>query len=485
MPVSLSHKKNVIYNLIGQILPIVAGIISIPIIIKGLGTERFGIISLTWMIIGYFSLFDLGLGRALTQAVAEKIGNKKSHEIPAIFWTSLTFMATIAAAGSILIILLAEPLVSRIFKISPLLQIECLHAFYVLAISIPSVIITSALSGFLAAYNRFDIVNAIRIPMSISMLIAPLIVLPYTQSLVVIIALMTFVRIIFCCIHLYFCLRVEPQLVKTKTLNRSAIMPLLKFGGWMTISNIVGPIMVNFDRFVIGSYLSVTAVAYYTTPFEMITKLWMIPNAINGVTFPLYAASYNQNKEECARIFTRSIMAIFFSIYPIILIVITFAHLGMSLWVGGEFASHSYSVLQWLAIGVYLNCLAQVPYTLIQGANNPDITCKLHLMELVIYVPILFILLQKFGIEGAAIAWVLRTFIDTVLLFYIAVKKKTILKAGLNKALLLMGLAIAPLIQMVVNSSEATQYGIFTIVVMLFVAALCYVKPLKYLYVRN
>ena len=46
-------------------------LVAIPILVDGLGTARFGILTLAWMVVGYFSLFDLGLGRALTKLTAK------------------------------------------------------------------------------------------------------------------------------------------------------------------------------------------------------------------------------------------------------------------------------------------------------------------------------------------------------------------------------------------------------------------------------
>jgi len=66
--------RNTLINFIGQVLPLLAGLVALPLIIHGLGTDRFGILSLAWVILGYFSVFDLGLGRATTKYVAEALG---------------------------------------------------------------------------------------------------------------------------------------------------------------------------------------------------------------------------------------------------------------------------------------------------------------------------------------------------------------------------------------------------------------------------
>ena len=67
--------RGVVWNALGQGLPLVAALFAVPILIDVLGTDRFGVLTLAWIAIGYFGLFDLGLGRALTQLVAGSLGN--------------------------------------------------------------------------------------------------------------------------------------------------------------------------------------------------------------------------------------------------------------------------------------------------------------------------------------------------------------------------------------------------------------------------
>ena len=55
-------------------VPVLIALAAIPLLIKGMGEERFGLLSIIWMGVGYFSLFDLGLGRALTKLIAERLG---------------------------------------------------------------------------------------------------------------------------------------------------------------------------------------------------------------------------------------------------------------------------------------------------------------------------------------------------------------------------------------------------------------------------
>jgi len=94
-------KKNIIWNLLGKVLPMGIAMFTIPLIIKGLGNERFGILTLIWMVIGYASLFDLGMGRALTQLVSKKIGEKDTEDLAVLIWTTLFIIFVLGIFASI------------------------------------------------------------------------------------------------------------------------------------------------------------------------------------------------------------------------------------------------------------------------------------------------------------------------------------------------------------------------------------------------
>jgi len=202
--------------------------------------------------------------------------------------------------------------------------------------------------------------------------------------------------------------------------QRAAVGPLLRFGSWMTVTNIVGPLMVTLDRFVIGSLLSVGAVAYYATPYEVVTKFWLIPGSLLGVMFPAFSTSFVQDRNRTALLYGRSVKYLLLALFPLILLVVVLAEDGLKLWLGAEFAQHSARVLQWLVVGVFINCLASAPFAVVQSAGRPDLTAKLHLIELPAYLIALFWLTKVQGIEGAAMAWTGRVTVDALALFGLA-----------------------------------------------------------------
>jgi O-antigen/teichoic acid export membrane protein len=409
--------RNAGLNLFGLVTPMLAALVTIPLLIRGMGTERFGFITVAWVVIGYFSLFDLGIARALTKLVAERLGKGRKDEIPALTWTALFLMTALGIVGGVIIASLAGWLVNDALTIPPELRQEALTSFYLLAFSLPWVITTAGLRGLLEANQSFGLVNALRVPMGLFTYIGPVAVLPFSRSLVVVIATLVVGRVIACVAHLVICLRVFPSLRRSQTVGRREMRDLMRIGGWMTVSNVVSPLMTHVDRFLIAAFISMTAVAYYVTPYEVITKLWLVPSALLGVLFPAFASAYAQDHARTSQLFDRGVRAVFLVMFPAILVVVTLAHEGLSLWLGAEFAANSARVLQWLAVGVFINSLGQVPYAVVQGIGRPDITGKLHLLELPFYLLAIWWLGRTHGIEGVAIAWALRATVDTTLLF--------------------------------------------------------------------
>lgn len=415
-----SLAKNSIYNIAGQIIPMFIAVFTIPMLIDRLGTERFGILTLAWMVLGYFSLFDFGIGRAMTKVISEKLaGSQREKEsIIPLIWTGTFLMLMLGLLGFILVFTLKSVLVQELLNIPEYIISETLSSFAVLSVSIPVVILTTGFRGILESYQKFDVINFIRLPLGIYTYIAPLIVSIVTPNLHYVMITLIVGRMVFLVIHIYFVLKIVPGLKSNVTLNTSLMGPLLKIGGWMTVSNTISPLLVYLDRFIIGGILTVTALAYYSTPYELITKLLVIPVAIVGVLFPAFSASHQSNINYTKVLYLNSLKYLNIIFFPITFLFVAFSKTILTIWINIDFASHSNLVLQILAIGVFINALSHIPSVLLQAVGRPDLTAKFHLLEAPIYIAILYGSLYYFGITGAAFAWSIRSLIDAILLFY-------------------------------------------------------------------
>jgi O-antigen/teichoic acid export membrane protein len=202
--------------------------------------------------------------------------------------------------------------------------------------------------------------------------------------------------------------------------SKIQLKSLFIFGGWISVSNLISPMMVYFDRFYIAAILSASVIAFYTTPFDLLTKLLFIPAALVGVMFASFSTDWLGNPKLVIARYKWSLFVVFATMLPIMLVTSVYAFEGMSWWLGSDFAQQSYQIVQWLSVGVLLNALAMVPFAFIQATGRADITAKIHLLELPVYVLLLWIFMDEFGLLGAAMAWTIRVAVDLFVLFFVA-----------------------------------------------------------------
>ena len=407
-------------NLAGQAVPLVVALIAIPWLIRGLGADRFGVLTLVWATIGYFGLVDLGLGRALTHAVATRLGSEREGELVALGWTALALMFLLGALGAVVLAAATPWLVTDLLKIPAGLTAESARSFYLLALSLPMVVSTAGLRGIIEAHQHFGLATMLRIPLAIFSYAGPLAALPFTNRLDVVVAALVLGRLITWVAHFVLCVKRYAFLRHRIAIKRQVIRPLLRVGGWMTVSNVVSPLMTYFDRFFIGALLPVAAVAYYVTPFEMVMKVLLFPSALMGVLFPAFAESFARDRARTAQLFDKGVRAVVLVVFPVSLVLVTLASEILRVWVGAEFARAGSAVLQWLAVGALINSIGFVGFAVLQGVGRADLTGKLNLVELPLYVVTVWLLAKTLGLAGVAMAWTLRVLVDTVALWMMA-----------------------------------------------------------------
>jgi O-antigen/teichoic acid export membrane protein len=387
-----------------------------PLIIRGLGLERFGILAISWVVMGYFALFDLGLGRATTKFVSECVEKKELTKLPNLVWNSLVAHVALGLIGGGILAILARWLTQTFFNLPDYLQRESLDAFYLLAISVPLIIATACLRGVLEAIQRFDLVNVVKIPASIINYVAPLIVLHFTNDLAIVVGVIVASRFVVLVVYFSLCLYALPVLRSGFGFAPEVIKPLIGFGAWLTVSSLITPIILFLDRFFIAAIFTLGAVTFYVTPYEVVTKLWIFSASLLAALFPVFSAMSVSKAHEIRALSHRAFHFLLFLVAPLVGILLTFGREFLEVWVGHDFAVQSTAVVKWLAVGVLINVLAQVPYTILQGIGRADIVAKLQLVQLPFYAVLVWYLGQMFGIAGVAMAWSIRALSDAVML---------------------------------------------------------------------
>ena len=408
--------KSVAWNFIGLIIPLVIAFVCIPVLIHGLGEERFGLLTIIWMSVGYFSLLDIGIGRALTKLVSEFSGRDSIESIASLIWSSLVMLLVLGVFGGVVLVLSSSYIIENLLNISVSLHNEAISAFQVIAASLPVVIVTSALIGLLESQQLFHGIAIIRIPLGVATFLGPVVALNFSNSLFIITVLLFIFRIIAAVLYFNMVCDVFKNALSAFIVDIASLRLVFNFGGWIAVINIINPILTYFDRFILSYVTNMSIVAYYTTPFEILSRIQIVPQSIAGVLFPAISMSYANDKSRAASLFADSSNIMLFIMVPIMSAAHLMAPEILGFWLGGKFVDASSSVVRWLSFGWMINVVAQPSFTLLQGVGRPDLVAKTHLAEVVPYILIVLYLTSQYGVVGAAMAWFLRVFVDTIIL---------------------------------------------------------------------
>jgi len=415
-PLRPSLLRSGAFSLVTSAAPLVVALTALPVLTRMLGAERLGLLALAWAWLGYAALLDFGLGRALTRLVAgSDAGEVLEAPIGAFVNTAHSVLVIVGCAVGLAGALLAPWYVTRVLSVSADLRTDALLSAILFAITVPAVTGASAPRAVLEARHRFRDVNLVRLPVSVGMFAVPTLLLPITASLSVIAATLAVVRV-WAWWRYTTLARIEIPRHGDDAPARAHLRPLLRAGAWMTVSNVLSPLMTFADRFLIGSLVSISAVALYAVPWEVVTKLWIVPGALTMVLFPALSRLYTSAPDQVAVLHTASVRLMTVLVAPVCAIVCLLAPGLLRLVGGAQYVGASVTVLRILAIGVAANCIAMVPFTLLQASGRARTTATLHLLEIVPFVLLLWFAVTHYGIVGAAAAWTARVIVDAALM---------------------------------------------------------------------
>ena len=371
----MSVRRNTIYNLLGSVVPMGMSLVTIPIYLGLIGEGRYGVLAIAWLLLGYFGLFDLGLGRATAQRMAA-LHDGTAAERAQIFWTALFLNVGLGILGGLLIWPIASHFFANVFKVEDALRPEIAAAVPWLILAVPMATLSGVLTGALQGVGRFLELNLISVSGTALFQVLPLSsAILWRADLGVLLPAALLARLI-TLLLLYSRCRQRILLGQRITFDRAQAGQLMRFGGWVTVTSFIGPMMVMLDRFIIGAVIGAKAVSYYTVPFQLAGRITIIPGALSSALFPKLASVVGKEGRELA---LRGVSAILVTMTPLIVAGILLIEPFLSWWITADFAHHSAEVGQVVLLGFWANSLAVIPYVQLQAKGRPDLVAKCHL----------------------------------------------------------------------------------------------------------
>jgi O-antigen/teichoic acid export membrane protein len=412
----MSIRRNTAINIIGSLLPMGLMLATIPLYLRLLGDARYGVLALVWLVLGYLSFLDVGLGKAVASHIA-RAHDRGDRERSEILWTALVTNALLGVtSGALLYVAGRYALGSEVIKMPAAFRAEAMEALPWVAAALPLALTSSVLTGALEGMNRFGILNVLQFAGSTVIQVAPLMAAYWVgPGLEVVVPVAVLSKVTMNVPLLIACQRIVVGREGMR-LSWNTGRTLLRHGGWYAVSGIVCPLLETLDKFVVGSIVGAQAVAFYTVSYQVAGKVRIIPASLSKTLFPRFSASLGGG-ELVALTALRMLSAV---ITPIVVSGFFLLHPFLHLWIGPAFAQAASPVGRIFLMGMWLSSLVYVPTALIQGSGNPDTVARVHLFELIPFIVVLYFSTVYWALIGAAMAWLFRVALDLVLMSTLA-----------------------------------------------------------------
>ncbi|EHI0096557.1 O147 family O-antigen flippase, partial [Escherichia coli] len=288
----MSIVKNTLWNISGYIIPSLIAIPALGILSRILGAEQFGLFTLAIALVGYASIFDAGLTRAVIREVS--IYKNVHKELRAIISTSTVILTILGLIGGS-VLFLSSNVIVKLLNINANHVVESVKAIYIISATIPLYLLNQVWLGIFEGMEKFRKVNLIKSINNSFVAGLPVIFCFFHGGLLSAIYGLVMARVLSLIVTFIFSRKLiisSGLSVKIVTVKR-----LIGFGSWITVSNIISPIMTYMDRFILSHIVGADKVSFYTAPSEGIQRLTILPSALSRAIFPRLSSELQSVKQ--------------------------------------------------------------------------------------------------------------------------------------------------------------------------------------------
>lgn len=472
---SLKVGKNALVNIVGVVLPSLVGIVALRFLLDSLGQAAMGVFTLALGLIGISGILDFGLSRGITRYVAHaSAAGLDWRSVSAVLVRCLLLLCAIGVLVGALIWSLVPHLTQWLRCNDAALCYEAVDGFRWVGLSIPFALMSSGILSMLEGQQQFVRVNLVKVPVGFLVFIVPAMIAGHTHSLSWTLSALAVVRIV----AFVLCLLMAPFALADIVRKGSAgeLRRLLRFSGWLSVSNLISPFLVYGDRFYLASVVPTSTMALYTVPFDAAYRGTALPLAGLNAVFPALTQAGAMGASR-TMLFGRARDLLFlFWLFPLAIGCLLGKEV-LSIWLGASFADQGWRLFQVVLCGVCLNGFAHLAVAMLHADGRSDLTAKFHVGELAPYAVLVVLLVEWHGVLGAAIAWSARVTADFLLLC-LAVGRHRIVEWGEVARLVLPSMALIAAV-LIVGGVGALAVRLSASLIIASIGALTFLKLLK------
>lgn len=429
MELAKKTAKNSVYNTVSFLWPLALAFFTTPFIVGKLGQEYYGILALIISFVGFFGLLDFGVAPSIVKHVAELSTKKNYKGLSKIFSAATIFYISVGIIGAVLIAAIAPYYIHTTLK-GTNVSFDLVYKLFIIAgLGFFVNMILSAFSAIPNALQRFDITSKVGLVTSTVSAIGNVTLLFLGFGITSIVIFTLFLALVNLIVYFVINKRLLPRVKLAAIPDKHSFKVIFHFGGFAFLATISGLVISQLDRLILGGFLGPAAVTYYVIPGNLTIKILSLVNAICSIIFPLSAALIAKKAvNDLHKLYKRSFRLIIYLLIFTCIPALFFANKFLLFWLGQEFARNSTIVFIVLIVTYAISALHVIPFLLSFGANKPKYSAVYSLITAILNVLLMWLLIPKFGINGAAYAYLIAVAIPTPI--FVAFVQKKLLSRG-------------------------------------------------------
>jgi O-antigen/teichoic acid export membrane protein len=404
---SLSYRalKNSSYTFIGYVFPILFSIFITPVMVHKLGVEDYGVYILVNTIMAFLSLLDLGLGVALVKYISQYQAEGNHEGLKNLLNSAYCLYFAIGVLGFGIYVILGKFFL-QIFHITGQSQQHILVVFSLAAVLFFLNSINQMYAIVPAALQRFDITTKINLSQLTVFNLSILVAVLFGYKLKVILFLNVITVLGMLLAFRWQLKKVLPEIRLRFVWSRNEVVKAYKFGLLAAANNLASNSLIQLDRFVIPIFLGPASLSYYSLPGNVAQKTGGIVGSLAGALFPMTSSLVGEGEHDHLKIIYRKVMRnATLMAAACTMAIISFAYQILYYWLGKDFADKGWLILIIVAVTYFLLALFTILQNFLLGMNKVKFLMFTSLGFAVLNIIFLVLLVPKFGIVGAAWAY--------------------------------------------------------------------------------
>lgn len=406
---------NILSNYIGQVWMVVMGIIFMPIYMRLLGMEAFGLVGIMLTFQSILQLFDFGIGTTTNRELSRYAHHPKLiQQCRNLVRTAEIIIWIIAIVIIIFFYFLSYPISEYWLNVSFLTPSQVAYSIFLIGVAIalfwPSTFYANCLLGL----EQQPVLNLIQVVFTTLRFAGVIPVLYYIAPTIenflywyiCIGILQSFIMFIV----LSFCLPKSKYLTK---FNYKLLFENKKFAGGVFFISILALAVSQIDRFVLTSLRPLEEMGYYTLAISVAAGIGRMIQPMFNAVYPRFSRLISKSEiKTLIELYHLSSQALVIIIATIPMIVFMFSFEVLYLWTGNWFLAEKISpILKFLIFGTILNGLINIPYALQLAYGWTSLMIKLNFISIIVSLPLCIFMVNKYGMIGAVTPWVLSNII--------------------------------------------------------------------------